>query len=406
MTRFQAMIYASCAFLTGTAMAGDLFLIDATMNGQTAHAGFNTAEDAANLYTTGELDNILPGYNGTQAVVSRLNFRGMPVNLSYPTAGSTLMVFDVPSINEHKTFQGATRDESQAQFKDYLEKNPDLLARMQKELVKVSPVDPVAGNPNSLMSRTATLDYAQGFAVGPTGASGGDGVNKFGVAITYSHMVTDAVNGLSSQDSDTISLPLSYSHRFDEPNHELIVNLPLSYTTNNGAKSYDAGAGILYRWPARENWVLSVGGNLRATGSVDLLSGAALASGTLMSSYVFGDVDAPWTLTMGNMISYYRSVSGKINGSSYNPELSNIIYKNGLLYAHKLGGDERTVEVYIVDTRFSGTDLFSSYQDEIGITYGTRRPSHASATDYRGGISLLTGENLKTSFQLNFGGWF
>jgi hypothetical protein len=345
-----------------------------------------------------------------------LNFRGLPMSLAYPVYGSTELVFDISSLGVHQVFNGATRDASQDLFIEFLKRNPNLLQQTSNHLVAISPVDPIAGNPNSLMSRSVQSD-AQMMWYGSNSNFGrhaenrdehsDENNNRFGIGINYAHMVSEATGDAKEMKSDAFTLPLSYSHQFDDANHELIINVPLGYTDTEGAKAYDGSFSIFYRQPILVNWVVSFTGSGRATVSSDLAGGSLMASAAIGSSYVWSGED--WGLTLGNMLGYYTALRMKIDDTSINPDIANTVFRNSLLYSldspWKLSDDPLSWEVYLVDTRFTGTDLFSNYQDEVGFTLGTRRPAHSKDSDFRAGISVTKGENVQ-SYKFNFGAWF
>lgn len=390
-----------------------VFDLTATMNGKTEQASFTTAEEGIDIFEQAKLNSIFNSYSGTEIVSSTLNFRGLPMNIAFPVNGGTQLTFNIPELGINQSFQGATRDESQAMLKDFLKNNADLLNQVSKKLVKVSPVDPIAGNPNSLMSRSVQSDaqmmwYGSNSNFGrSTEATEGGSSNRFGIGINYARMISEVTGNAKEMESDAFTLPLSYSHQFEEANHELIINMPLGYTDTDGAKTYDGSFSIFYRRPILSNWVVSFTGSGRATGSSDLAGGSMMASAAIGSSYVWSGEN--WGLTMGNMLGYYTALRMKIDNTSINPDIANTVFRNGLLYSldssWQLAGDPLSWEVYLVDTRFTGTDLFSNYQDEVGFTLGTRRPMHSKESDLRAGFSFTKGENVQ-SYKFNFGAWF
>lgn len=394
-----------------------VFDLSATMNGQEEQASFTTAEEGIDFFEKSKLSGLFNSYDGTQIVKSTLNFRGLPMKIEFPVTAGSLLTFEIPELGIKQSFQGASRDDSQELFKQYLKNNADFLNQVSEHLVKVSPVDPIAGNPNSMMSRAVQSDaqmmwYGSNHVFGnqlqnssnPTENSSN---NKFGIGINYARMLSEATGNAKEMSSDAFTLPLSYSRQFEEPNHELIINIPLAYIDTEGAKTYDGSLSIFYRRPIMDQWVVSFTASGRGTGSTDLGGGSFMASGAIASSYVWSGEN--WGLTLGNMIGYYSALRLKIDNTSINPNIANTVFRNGLLYsrdsAWQLAGDPLSWEIYLVDTRFTGTDLFSNYQDEIGFTFGTRRPAHSKEADFRGGFSFTKGENVE-SYKFNFGSWF
>ncbi|WP_028452972.1 hypothetical protein [Chitinilyticum aquatile] len=392
--------------LCSTSQAG-IFDLDASMNGITEQRSFDSLQDGIDLYQQQNLSQLFGGaYTGSEAVSSTLNVRGLPVNLAFPTTGSSTLVFTIPVLGINESFTGSTRDASVDLWEDYLKHNPDLLERMMKKMVEVSPVDPVAGNPNSMMSRGVVADSQAMWGGSGNGWREG-GNNRVGIGVSYARMLSSARGDAKEMDSDTLTLPLEYSHQFAEPNHELLISMPLTYTEADNSKIYDGKLGIFYRRPLQDNWVVSVAGSFYATGSPDLLTASYMASAAIASSYVWSGTD--WSLTMGNFIGYYTALRTSYDGTSINPGIANTVFRNGLLYSTLsnwvVDGDPLFWECYAVNTYFTGTDLFTQYQNDIGITIGTRRPMHSKEADYRLGLSYTFGSDVQ-AFKFNFGTWF
>lgn len=401
-------ILIALALLTISATHASIFEFTGTVGSTTVVRGYDTFEDAYNSMQESNLQNTLVGYTGTEAASIKLNFRGMPVYLNYATPGGTDLVFSIPAIGVNQTFTGATRQESQKLWTDYLKNNTNLLEKMQKELVKSSPVDPVAGNPNSLMSRSVQMDYDQMLQVSAPGAqnTAETGASRWGMGINYGQMVSNSRPDAASMKSTSYTLPLGYNHQFGERNHELFINMPLTYTVVDKAKVYDINLGATYRRPVSADWVISTTAGVRAAGSEELASLGTMGNIGIMSSYAFGGES--WRLTAGNMISHYRTLTMKANGNTYNPDIKNMVYRNGLLLAmdSELGGVGATSwEFSVVDTRFKGTELFNQYQDEFGVTFGTNRKANSKDADLRIGGTYIRAENSH-GFRINFGAWF
>ena len=224
---------------TGSAQAASLFDVNATLklnNGstQTGNASYSKAEDALHALDTGNLTGVVNNYTGTEAASVQLGFRGLPVTLSYPTAGATTLQLQIPSLGINQSFTGSTRNDSSKMLRDYF-KNGDLLGQIMKKLAAVSPVDPIAGNPNSLMSRLAAQDFSTGFTdpiatVGPREEGAEPANNLVGIDMRYGNFKQDGLK------STVISLPLSYVVRNDlNPRRQMIFSMPLTQTDAEGA---------------------------------------------------------------------------------------------------------------------------------------------------------------------------
>jgi len=155
----------AATLLTASANAADLFSVTATMGATPAYKGANTVQelfDAIGQKST--IQTYLPGYNGTQAVDLVANYRGVRINFSY-TAGSNTLVMSIPDIGVNESFTGSTREDSQDMLTDWMKKNgASAVEKLMKKLAEVSPSDPIAGNPNSLMSQNVATSFNYGFS--------------------------------------------------------------------------------------------------------------------------------------------------------------------------------------------------------------------------------------------------
>ena len=386
------------------AQAASLFSITVDVAGQVNSASFSSIEEMFDALSSSGLRNINTGYTGTQAATVSINLRGLPVIISYPTANSTVLIFQVPSLGISQTFQGTSRDMSQDQLEDFLKKNgSDILSRIGREQARVSPVDPVAGNPGSLMTQLVMQNFHAGFtdfatniagerteqAAGATGAI--ERVNNlFGLGLRYSQYRQD---GLTSR---TVTVPLSYTFRNDlDPRRQTSFSLPITLSDVEGAKSYHVGLGFSHRFPVSDDWALMPAATLAAAGSRDMGSLAAVGSASLTSSYLFrvGGMD----LAMGNMVGYYTTIKVASGDYSYNPDIKNTVLRNGLILSHPVstGGGTFTMEYSFTDTYFAGDELYIKRFDEIGISIGTNKSARSSRSYMRGGASYLHSSKSK-----------
>lgn len=393
----------------GSAQAASLFDVIATLNsgantGQTGAASFTKAEDALHALDTGNLTGVVNNYTGTEAATVQLGFRGLPVTLAYPTAGATTLQLQIPSLGISQNFTGATRNDSSSQLRDYF-KNGDLLGQIMKKLAAVSPVDPIAGNPNSLMSRLAAQDFSTGFTdpiatVGPREEGAEPANNLVGVDMRYGSFKQDGLK------STVISLPLSYVVRNDlNPRRQMIFSMPLTQTDAEGAKSYQAGLGFAYRVPVNDNWALTPGIGYSIAGSKDLGSAAQMMSVSLTSHLAF---DLGWgSVAMGNMVGSYKALKTNVGDYSFDPQIRNTVLRNGFMLSlpTPIGGKRLATEFSAIDTRYSGSELYMKSYQEYGVALTTARSAVSSRSFLRTGINFLQSSQSKGA-TINFGYWF
>lgn len=403
----RAALAIGMAGFVYTAGAAELFNITGTVTGlttQTQTFGFESAEDVFDFPKFENLHSRYTNYSGTEAATMNVDFRGLGMVVAYPLAGHTELVFDVPSLGIHQVFAGATREESRRMYADFMKKNGgDILTRIMKRLVETTSNDPIAGNPNSLMSMMAANDFANGFsnfASNVAGKPGEKADNLIGIGARFTSL---RENGI---DNNTFTIPLSYTIRADiDPRRQLIFNLPLTYSEVGGAKAYNLGFGAAYRMPMNDNWTLTPAFSYGASGSKDLSAFGQAASGSITSSYVINGNG--FDIAVGNMVGYYRTLKLSVGDYSYNPDIANVVFRNGVMYSHpvNLFGKKMSIEYSLIDTRFTGAKLYNKSYDEISVTLGTNKNASSARSFFRAGATYITAPHTK-GFSLNLGYWF
>jgi len=380
-----------------------VFVLTASLDGYVEEVTYSwdTLDSAIDALKNDQLQTLLPGYTGVEAASISLNLRGEMAYLTFPSAGANTLVFSIPSLNVYEVFEGGSRDESQGLWRDYLKSNTSLLEDLMRQLVKTSPIDPIAGNPHSLMTRSVQQDYE--VMLRPAEVSAADGEaprNRFGIGLDYSSMESAGIK------SRSLTLPLSYARALGEPNHELRLNMPITLTQVGSAKVYETNFSGYYRRPLTARWLLGVQTGVRATGSKDLGSLGVLGGASVMSSYTWGD---EWRLTMGNLIGRNQTLTMRSDGVSYNPGIGNNVFRNGFLLASPGRFDPlgvgRDWEWFWADTRFACTELYNRWQEEVGVSYGTPRRANARDAELRGGFTYVKAQHAH-GFRCNFGVWF
>nr|WP_321267551.1 hypothetical protein [uncultured Sulfurimonas sp.] len=339
-------------------------------NGQSFSKGYSTVSDVLNGLDIDAVKSQI-GYAETDALTAKLGFRGLPINLAY-VANSNTLTLVIPSIGVSETFTGTDRDKSIDALTDWLKTDGgSTVEKMMKELAKVSPIDPVAGNPNSMMSLSVSNDFSNGFtnvATKQTAStvSNASSSNNIIIAPTYSSLDVDGMK------SDSYSLPLAYSFNFDRDSRENVTfSIPVTYVEVEGAKSGSLGLGLAYTKPVTEDWILTPAISYGASGSVDLGAFAQVASVSLTSSYSW-DLPSDYTLSMGNMVGYYTTVKFIEHEYAYDPGVQNIVYRNALMLNIPTNGiiNDTSLETFVIDTRYTGTDLYMEEYQEYGLSYG------------------------------------
>lgn len=415
---------------TMPSMAADLFTVRVVVDGSAERRfGFNNAESAFDQLDADRLSDEF-NYNSASAVDTLLDFRGLPMQLEFAAASNTLLL-DIPAIGVSEIFvgQGATPDDQRRdalrQAEDFFKSDGGANFRLvQRELVRSSPVDPLAGNPFSLQTRMIQSDFNRGFThkvsqnygcgttafrrmETPMMVASAEPVpdifddwerrfqkrragNEIGIGASAAFYESGPFDGLN------INLPLSYSFNFDgDARQKLRIELPLSYADIDGALIYGAGLNLAYTHPLTDAWTLTPAIGAGVSGSEELASGGGFYSAAVTSSYTLKLGD--WALSIGNGLGYYKSMSVKFGDYKSDPDIANTALTNGLLLSgpSSLLADNLILEYFITDTRLFGDALYSESYDEVGVSLGHVRFESEGVVDsyFKGSLSYLIGEN-------------
>jgi len=218
---------------------------------------------------------------------------------------------------------------------------------------------------------------------------------------------------IDGKQSDNFVLPLGYSFVMGEnPNELLTFSLPLSYASVEGAKSYNVGLGVAYTLPINDEWIVTPSLKYSVVGSKNLGTLAQMVSTSLTSSYSI-DLGDRHALSFGNMIGHYRTVKFYNASYAFNPHIANTVFRNAIMYS--LPSDKiyknTSVDLFVIDTQYTGTKLFLESYDEIGLSFGfnkdimnltIKEDNYEYEDELKLGISYLTSSKAN-GFEINFG---
>jgi hypothetical protein len=410
---FAGALAAAAGMLCNPAVARDPFnlAIDVNNDGSLdVNRGFTSIDDAIDFVDVDRLSR-QTGYTGSEALDIAFFLRGIDVSMAWGT-GSGVLNFDIPVLGISEAFfprnQGAgtafERRDAIEQLKDYLKTNRDALRKILTGLARFSPIDPLAGNPDSLFSRRQRGDFEHGFtnkvsqiwgcgtsafnfdsdapiqvaAVGGVSdlfadaqarAAALQAQNEVGLGILASSTTAKATGG--DFRSTGVVLPFSYTAKLDsDPRKKIRFDLPLTYTDNDGALSYSLGLGLAYTHPLGDDWSLTPAVGVGATGSEDLGAAGGVGSYSLTSAYTWRL--GSFALSMGNSVGRYEALGLKIGDVEAEADVSNTVFTNGFLLTgpNSLIAKNLVVEYSFVDTRITGDEVYADGYDEIGVAIG------------------------------------
>ena len=390
-------------FVAPPIFADDLFSVSITIDGEMDRFGFSDVESVFDQIHTDGLEEAFPDYTERSMAGATIDFRGLEMRAMFE-GNTSRLVFEVPSLDIHETFMGVNRDASIEKLEEFLkEEGGNILNRIQAALIATSPVDPIAGNPNSLMGTMVSGQFRAGFedqttnidkAATPATEEGYDPDNLLALGARFGRFTA------AGKASNVLTLPLGYSFRLKEDGpglRSVDISLPITYADIEGGKSGAVSLGIGLTYGMNERWSLSPAAGAGLVGSADLGSAGGIGSLSLTSTYTIPREG--WSLNIGNMVGYYETLDLENWGDyDFNPGVSNTALRNGLMVSipSTMGGRDVAIEIWGIDTRFFGSALYSEYYDEFGISFGLAKTRNRSIENHlRAGISYLTGDGVK-----------
>lgn len=341
------------------------------------------------------IQRLIPFYTPVSPVSIAINLRGIDTLTSF-AANSTVLVVEIPQAGITQTFEGGTREESLALFKDSVRDGGNK-HRLFKAYPRFSPIDPIAGNPNSLMAQMAQADYLLG-RLSPL--SGCDCSWNAQPLVHQFQLGSYVTRGFSKGfDTTSVTLPSRYSYS-PYYNWALVVDAPLTYNRNGGASSLFGSLGFGLRVPLASNWTLTPILRFGSGGTLDLCTAGCFFSTGITSEYNYKIRE--FVLAMTNYAGYITSVNLWLTGVNFNYHLQNYLFKNGVSLTTCKGvclyGRPINFGLSFIDSYFGRGHLFIRHYDEIGasliINYINPRLDYDSLTlgfsyqfgqkDYRG----------------------
>lgn len=392
-------MYRAASGVARTLLAASLFLLlaDAAaarrlweaqilVGGAAEKDGTNALRELPDIFDTDSLTELFGAYDPTsQPLSAKLDLRGLPAVIDWTTPSApnqpyllTVNIPGVPLLTFGSSDSTDPLEDALDKFEDWLHGDFDgpgaasaALTSFLQELVAESPVDPVAGNPNSLMSRMTGHDYKLG-SEGPFIYSDSripDAPDQTGIGLLFNYA---SVGIRGNLDVETLELP--FDHRFNLrrfPNLSLLFSLPLTATFTNGEWSVMGSIGLGFQYRPFEWWALTPMFRIGASGSIDVGAAAFLYSATLnsdihfpLSRFVDGTPEVEVHIV--NQLGISGSLGFEIGDFKIDYDLQNGVFRNGGYVRGTFGQSGWGWRFFGNDTRFSGSDLFFQSYADIG----------------------------------------
>ena len=389
---FLAMAAAlALPVLPASAEARDLFRTAITVNGFTFGSVSNDATEVWRLLERNPIASSIPFYTDQSAMMLRVDLRGLPASLSSPRNGTDLLLRVGRNGEITRVFTGATRQEATEHFHRFLhgDEEPSGMRHIMKEWVAHSPVDPVAGNPGSLLGRTVAADLD--LATRPPGDDGGMTPRAAG----WHGSAGIDVDAFSVQDFDTrgYTIPLGLSYVFGEDGPEAVLRMPLTMAETSGANTLYAGMLAGLRLPVVTTpdvrWSVTPALRVTAGGSERIGGGGVALGGSLGSDLRLAL--GTFTLSIGNSLGYTQIEPLKVKEIELPYHVRSWAFRNSVALSHPVG---RVMDLplalglSVTDTRLVGDAMAVPSWQEYGVTASLGRQA-----PIRLGVSYLDGEN-------------
>ena len=381
--RVLGIAAAVCLFVgvAADAWGRDLFIWEIEVAGRTEFSSTNSFLEVGDLFSDQALEELFgPDYSaGRTGVAANLDLRGVAANLTYFADGNpegvdpSWLVFEIPSAGIRYEFDGTSRDQSESEFQDWLEGQAgqgEELSLLLKEFTEFSPVDPVAGNPNSLESRILDGDFDLG-GMGPFLGDFPEGTEDFPnlwkVDFNFGYF------GAGPYSGESYELDLAFGWN---PSRRLSVltDLAFMFSVVEGEALTGIGHfGLGLQARMMEWWNLSLVARGGIAASVDVGAVGAMYSVSLVSHLRY-PIREYW-FEMRNMVGVANSIDGiEIEGLELNYDLTNVVLKNGISINREfsLGSSSRPLRasLFFTQTGYFVDELWLKYTHELGLGIG------------------------------------
>ncbi len=390
MRKFQLVLPVALALLTSVnAVARDPVTVTVEVPGETGTRGLPSVDTLLNALTNDALRGITPSYTSNTPTLARVDVRGVPALASF-AANSPALRVQIPSTGLDRTFSGTTRDDSTQLFRTYIRGSEGAAARddLLRVAVRSSPIDPIAGGPNSALTQLAVADFARALQ------------GEFGPRSGYGIGARIGSFSAGGYDSFNLTIPADISWRVGE-RATFSLDAPFSYTSSNGATSYSGNIGGQFQRQMLENWQVQLSARLGAAGSPALGGGSGVYGLGGVSTFRMS-LGEGWRLTLINALNYVSTFRSAVGGPVFDYNVANTIFRNGIILARdlpfQLMGFPLSGSAYAVDTRFAGSPVFIRNFQEFGVFVSPGRDSRFGA-----GFQIMTGDRGLFGFTFSSG---
>ena len=335
----------------------------------------------------------IPGYSQISSLDVEIKLGNSSAHLKY-AANSSQLEFSMPNCpSVNRTFDSGTsnnpisRAANENNFRDYINSS-SIQTKINKCLAATNQPNPITPFPvGCFLDCDSTSEEDQ---------------ENFGIGLTIGYSSSGNLN------RSILTLPLSYTHYYEEEGRKLKISAPISYVDINGSKAYKASLGLIYTRPINERWTVIPATRLGVTVSKDMGIAATVASAYLTNRYEF-----PYRnkhVTLANMVGIMTTVDIDIAGYKNNYDLNNQIIKNGIAVefpqTFQMLGGKTSIQASLANTQFFGDEMKIDNYTDIAVSFGTRRKvgnKDNSQDSLQLGFTYTVGNHGYKGGKINFG---
>lgn len=263
----------------------------------------------------------------------------------------------IASLDEFVNFTAGSRYELEQQIEDWFEtEGTEVYADFLAAIAESSPAAVTDGNPTAATAADARTSFDSfGFTPAEDLVMATDGAtspNYSGFGLGFNSGTFKAGDLRGTKTDLNIPFRFALSEKLS-----LAGAVPIHYLSLEGAKIYGLGINLALPYRARImtkenplNWRITPTIGLTVRGSADLASGAALYQYGLINSIDYR-INSKWIICMVNQLSAYESLEVSYDDYDFDPNISQLILKNGLRAVTKLS-DRWILDGYVINTRF------------------------------------------------------
>lgn len=417
------------AISSQSAWATELFSASIVVNGQTQevqNVAYSNIQDLVKQYNESNLRQLL-GYQRGDAFSSTISLRGWQNAATISSVkDSSSIILKVPSLGIELTFDGQDRSAARKNMQEFFEGNEgqSTLKQITRQAVKESSADPIIGNPSSLAqmmtnasaSMAASVTNNLDSTVTSSTQSVQNTIDQTGTVAKNAQSISKPASDLSvlprlgrytqnGIQADVFTVPLSYMQRSQDMG--IFIDAPVTVVKIQDTVSWSGSLGLGLQFMVQPDWYLMPIARVGIAASNDLGASAAIYSAGLSSNYIFYPTKSS-SLSVMNMVSYYKT--GEIDLGSYKGsyDLNNIVYRNGIEYRQKTSytafNKPIITKIQLARTDYTGDEVYSSYSHDISMSFGVKNTKKDSIlSEYRVGGTYTFGDGDVDGFSINFG---